>query len=713
MHVWVFYKQLQIYYIYLLKEWNDFVITVDSIKTNDIVWYSRYVSRRVRYIYFLHYWNPKFFLLHVNIILYGDGLVCLKIHSRRICSHVLADLFYYNNSFFPQMDLMTKAYLYIYHIGHYLNFDFITSYYRLDMYTLGNVWKNRIEFEQTTEAQWGEYQKFIFLPRYRWAGIFGLILGNSKCSLNYYSYWDMFDWPQVFKVFFYYNHNQTYHYCTVVSVIFIHTFILMFFFKLSDETYKYFYNSQYLWYLFRSNEVNDDFYWLNDPNTIFLLDKYTRRFINTELSFKKLNDSNIINKVKYPLRKWIARKFTPMYLKSYIKKIISYREDLEDRFKVLLYDNSQYRFSKKVKSFIIRGMKRMNKKFKYFYGKLRRKEKKFVNKLYRNKLLYNYDTSLIFDYNRFLHDPKYADYHRVRHDHYDQVSLFLAHGYSRNPLLALLHLNDNDTDKWSLDITEIFEDKTLIRVHLFIQRFIEIDNVVYKRLCPRWFFIKDPSMDYITRLTKTTFGQDAYIIEPDAWFFENLFLYFVILPFYLIFISLTECYGLALEIHPNVQELWHVLFFFTQNTLYPINLQQLDLISHIRLYNIEGTAGVYNFDVWHPNTLEFLSIYDPWSVHNKIYNNWAQAPSTNPDYDYYYRGHNLGWYVGIPHSMVIPLKHFVFFLIDYLSIDIHSFSLLRIDTVRFLFHIIMILIYFKYLYKYKNKLMEFKNSLFK
>lgn len=194
--------------------------------------------------------------------------------------------------------------------------------------------------------------------------------------------------------------------------------------------------------------------------------------------------------------------------------------------------------------------------------------------------------------------------------------LFLAYGFSRNYILPWIYLQDSKSDIAPLSLTMVIDDNNLNQINKFNEWFIYLDKFIFNELTPRWFFIKDPGTAHISRTSTAILAQDAVFIEPDPLIFENVLIYLLFIPGYILLFC-QAFIGCDMFINPNTQEFWFIIQTILQDlTSFSNYGNELNIFQYSTPGEFTiGTAEAE--DIRYPATIEYLNLFNPWKTHMK------------------------------------------------------------------------------------------------
>lgn len=203
-------------------------------------------------------------------------------------------------------------------------------------------------------------------------------------------------------------------------------------------TNEYFYNSQYLWKLFRENQEleADQWNWMKDKATVDILDHYTKQLSNIE--FVASHDSLIKSQNAYI---------------ELSNQFLLFNKQKEDLLKVFSLDslnkNKEIKDNKSDKKEFFNQIK----KFTLLISDLA-KIKSEMGIKFSSDLVKDITNSLSFDYNRYVTDSYYTYFYQILLEDSLRLNIFISRGVRRDKYINQIYYQEEETYPELLDMEQ-------------------------------------------------------------------------------------------------------------------------------------------------------------------------------------------------------------------------------------------------------------------
>lgn len=212
-------------------------------------------------------------------------------------------------------------------------------------------------------------------------------------------------------------------------------------------TNEYFYNSQYLWKLFRENQEleADQWNWMKDKATIDILDHYTKQLSNIE--FVASHDSLIKSQNAYV---------------ELSNQFLLFNKQKEDLLKVFSLESFNKNKDFKEKKSDKKEFFNQIKKFTLLISDLA-KIKSEMGIKFSSDLIKDITNSLSFDYNRYVTDPYYTYFYQILLEDSLRLNIFISRGVRRDKYINQIYYQEEETYPELLDMEQ--EEASLLLEH--------------------------------------------------------------------------------------------------------------------------------------------------------------------------------------------------------------------------------------------------------
>lgn len=374
-------------------------------------------------------------------------------------------------------------------------------------------------------------------------------------------WWNFFAYPIIFSIqYLAYTYLFDLNLALVqISIrFFIIICMIIFISIIYNNTYisaLYLYNSDYLWRLFRKDQLLNlgSWNWIRDLSSREILEHYTKQLFEMDFTIpyeKLLRDEQAVLTLAELFNNFSVQK-------EHISKIY----ESSNLFKETPKRNRKGKFNLGVsqKDFI-----HDVKKFKSLIKLMMRVRTELGLKLSDN-FIDELVSSLSFDYERFMFDDQYKYYFQTNVEEGILFNIFLARGLQRNIYLEGIYFQDLDYSVMPLDAGDQEGNINVTNLLISFYDFLWFFDSSLKHYLPKWFLIKDNIFIFTCPNRKQK--NDYYLCETEGYSFDIVFLIFFIIPIFCYFVGFLFYHKVDfVDRWSSIQEMFLLLKLFFSNS---------------------------------------------------------------------------------------------------------------------------------------------------